>query len=311
MPVITAAGADLALVKTLVRNAARRQVGLGEEDLALLVASGHVLLLVDDVVDGAPDERASREEWRPLGPRDVRALAAFYPEMRPASLPPSAPDRVFLRAAAFRGGTSPSAALAALVDAWCSAAAPRPRLLIAYGGEPWFNRSLAAAGCTLAEEVIYFELDDLQRADLLWAAGQGGGSADALRLAVPAELDELAALDAACFNVLWHMGVADLRQLLLFGRLTVAARDGALVGYLALTVQEETAQIARLAVHPAWSRRGIGRALLAEGLHTAQALGCRRAVLNTQAANSPSQALYRSLGFRPTGERFEVYTRLA
>ena len=52
-------------------------------------------------------------------------------------------------------------------------------------------------------------------------------------------------------------------------------------------------------------------AVLASGLRAAADLGCQRAVLNTQADNLRAQALYRSLGFHPTGERFEVYTRLA
>jgi voltage-gated potassium channel len=42
--------------------------------------------------------------------------------------------------------------------------------------------------------------------------------------------------------------------------------------------------------------------LLLAGLQLAQAWGCGRALLNTQAANLRSQQLYRSLGFRPTGE---------
>jgi ribosomal-protein-alanine N-acetyltransferase len=182
------------------------------------------------------------------------------------------------------------------------------RLLIAYGGEPWFNRSLLAAGCTLAEEVIFFALSDLQQAARAFAPGP---PADTPRPLAPSELPALAALDAACFNVLWHMGVADLRQLLLFGRLTVVERNGAPVGYLALTVKEGVAQIARLAVHPAWSGHGIGRRLLADGLAAAAEQGCTGAVLNTQADNRRSQALYRSFGFHPTGERFEVYTLLA
>lgn len=300
MPVITAANADLALVKESVRDAARRKLGLGQEDLAPLVEAGHVLLAVDD---SALDRRG------PVARDQVRALAAFYPEPRPSSLPADAPDRIFLRAAAFRSGTSPSAALAELVDAWAARAAAHPRLLIAYGGEPWFNRSLLAAGCTLAEEVIFLALSDLIRLPTQSAGEDGAGTS--LRLAAPAELNALAALDAACFNIRWHMGVADLRQLQLFGRLTVAEQDGALAGYLALTVNEGIAQIARLAVHPAWAGRGIGRRLLAEGLAAARELGCNSAILNTQTDNSRAQMLYHSFGFRPTGERFEVYTRLA
>lgn len=305
MPVMTASSAELALVRQLMHDAARRQAGMGDEDLAESVAAGHVLLLVDG---GGPPAAAALQR------ADVRALAAFYPEPRPPSLPAGEPDRVFLRAAAFRSGASPSSSLAELVDQWCSGPAGlsptggQPRLLIAYGGEPWFNRALAAAHFRLAEEVIYLELPELEPARLLPPADAGGL---ALRSLSPAEINELAALDAACFNVLWHMGVADLRQLLMFGRVTVAEEGGALIGYLALTVKEDVAQIARVAVHPAWSGRGIGRRLLVDGLLAAYGLGCRRGVLNTQATNTRAQGLYRSLGFRPTGERFEVYTRVA
>ncbi len=299
MPVLRATDADMALVNELVRHAARRQVGLGGEDLAALVTAGHVLLSV---------EAGTPAAGSPLLPHQVRALAAFFPEARPPSLPVAEPNRVFLRAAAFRSGASPSATLAELVDAWAAAHSAAARLLIAYGGEPWFNRSLLAAGCTLAEEVIFLALPDLQRAISSFPVG---GLEGVLRAAEPAELGALAALDASCFNVLWHMGVADLRQLLLFGRLVVAEQDGALVGYLALTVKDRVAQVARLAVHPAWNGRGIGRRLLADGLAAAAEQGCASAVLNTQATNIRSQAIYRSFGFHPTGERFEVYTRRA
>jgi [ribosomal protein S18]-alanine N-acetyltransferase len=88
-------------------------------------------------------------------------------------------------------------------------------------------------------------------------------------------------------------------------------KDGALVGYLALTTKEDVAQVARLAVHPDWNSHGIGRQLLIDGLLAAVELGCHSAVLNTQAANQRAQILYRSLGFHPTGDHFEVYTRQA
>ena len=295
MPITTATAADLPAVKALIRAAPRSQVGVGDEDLAALVEAGSVLLAA--ATDAAH-------------PRDNRidAVAAFYAEPRPASLPAAEPDRVFLRAAAFRNGVSPSAALHDLLDTWCARPAPRTRLLIAYGGEPWYNRALLAAGCGLAEEVIFFELPRLDRSAPELQAPPGPA---AVRSATIADIDSLARLDAACFNVLWHMGPADLRQLVLFGQLTLAEREGSLAGYLALTMRGSIAQVARLAVHPAWSGRGIGRQLLAGGLAAASDLGCRSAVLNTQADNQRAQALYRSLGFHPTGERFEVFTRLA
>src|SRR6476659_6919155 len=108
MPVTTATAADLPVVKVLVRVAARSQVGLGDEDLAMLVEAGNVLLA------------SAAEATRPLQRHQIDALAAFYPEPRPVSLPTTEPDRVFLRAAAFRNGVSPSATLHELLDAWCS-----------------------------------------------------------------------------------------------------------------------------------------------------------------------------------------------
>ena len=300
MGVITAAPGDLPAIKTLIRAASRSQLGIGDEDLALLVETGSVLLAT---AAGAT---------HPLPGDQIEAVAAFYAEPRPASLPAAEPDRVFLRAAAFRNGVSPSATLHELLDAWRRAPAPRTRLLIAYGGEPWYNRSLLAGGCVLAEEVIFFELPHLDRsAPELQAAAGPAAVRPAVRTATVADIGDLALLDAACFNVLWHMGPADLRQLVLFGHLTLAEIAGSLAGYLALTTRGSIAQVARLAVHPAWSGHGIGRQLLTGGLRTAAELGCRSAVLNTQADNQRAQALYRSLGFHPTGERFEVYTRLA
>ena len=112
MPVTTATAADLPAVKALVRGANRSQIGLGDEDLAILVEAGSVLLAT--APDTAPDA------VRPLQRNQIDALVAYYPEPRPASLPAAEPDRVFLRAAAFRNGVSPSTALHHLLDAWCA-----------------------------------------------------------------------------------------------------------------------------------------------------------------------------------------------
>lgn len=296
MPVVTATYADLPLVQKFVRSAVRRQLRIGDEDLENLVAAGSVLLEIHALLT------------RPTTPSSILGLAAFYPEPRPPSLPAAEPDRVFLRAAAFRSGASPSATLHSLVDAWAEQAAQAGgrRLLIAYGGEAWYNRSLLASGFTLAEEVRFFALPHLAR---VLAEQAELPPAAVLRPAQPEDLPALAALDAACFDVLWHMGEADLRHLVLFGQVMLARVDDQLAGYVATTMREEIVQVARLGVHPDYHRRGIGRQLLLAGLRSAVMMGCRTAVLNTQANNERSQALYRSLGFHPTGEQFVVYTR--
>ncbi len=77
-----------------------------------------------------------------------------------------------------------------------------------------------------------------------------------------------------------------------------------------MTMSGAIAHVARLAVHPRWQGRGIGRQLMIDALTMAAEGNCQRVVLNTQVDNIPSQRLYHSLGFRPTGEEFVVLTRL-
>ena len=75
-------------------------------------------------------------------------------------------------------------------------------------------------------------------------------------------------------------------------------------------VSSGEAMLARLAVHPSAQGRGIGRRLLMDSLSAAHERGAETVVLNTQTSNARSQALYRSLGFRRTGEIYPVLTRI-
>jgi [ribosomal protein S18]-alanine N-acetyltransferase len=66
--------------------------------------------------------------------------------------------------------------------------------------------------------------------------------------------------------------------------------------------------VQRLAVHPAMHRRGLGRALLLDGLGWMRRRRVERAVVNTQQGNDAALALYKSVGFRqePVGLRVLV-----
>src|SRR5688572_11200882 len=57
----------------------------------------------------------------------------------------------------------------------------------------------------------------------------------------------------------------------------------------------EAAHIRAMFVHPSWTRRGLGRAILEAGHDAARAEGFRRLDLG---ATLPGVALYRSFGFR-------------
>jgi ribosomal protein S18 acetylase RimI-like enzyme len=122
----------------------------------------------------------------------------------------------------------------------------------------------------------------------------------------PDQLDELAILDATTFDPLWHFGRRDLFELLMRGRMQVAWWGGQMVGYSAVCANSQSeGQLARLAVHPNFQGRGIGRALLGDAIRYA-AGEFLVLVLNTQINNSRSQSLYRGLGFRPIGLSLSV-----
>lgn len=65
--------------------------------------------------------------------------------------------------------------------------------------------------------------------------------------------------------------------------------------------QPHRADVAKLLVHPAARRQGLGRALMLALEDRARALGRSLLVLDTRSGD-PSQALYQSLGFRIAGE---------
>jgi ribosomal protein S18 acetylase RimI-like enzyme len=97
------------------------------------------------------------------------------------------------------------------------------------------------------------------------------------------------------------------------GQLLVARdqRDG-LVGTVTLVrsgasqaeiAHEDEAEIRLLAVTPVARGRGVGEALVAECIHRARHLGCRRLVLSTRPTMTAAQRLYERLGFVRAPER--------
>jgi ribosomal protein S18 acetylase RimI-like enzyme len=86
--------------------------------------------------------------------------------------------------------------------------------------------------------------------------------------------------------------------------------DDRLVGYWAQTLAaDREAHLARLAVHPEFHGRGVGRFLLADAIEYARSEKLRSILLNTQTDNQRALKLYRSFGFRPTGRIVPILTR--
>jgi GNAT superfamily N-acetyltransferase len=87
--------------------------------------------------------------------------------------------------------------------------------------------------------------------------------------------------------------------------LFAAWSDGVLAGTVTLALdmpesQPHRAEIAKMMVHPAFRRRGLGRALLHAAEDAARASGRRLLVLDTREGD-PSEALYRAAGWTAVG----------
>jgi [ribosomal protein S18]-alanine N-acetyltransferase len=88
----------------------------------------------------------------------------------------------------------------------------------------------------------------------------------------------------------------------------VPAEFGEMVaGYICFWLVADEVQILNIAVHQAYRRQGIGRALLAHCLNFGFEKKTRKAVLEVRSSNLAAQRLYRSLGFEAVGQRLGYY----
>lgn len=121
-----------------------------------------------------------------------------------------------------------------------------------------------------------------------------------MRKARSADRAAVLAVDAGTFDPFWRLDEWGLDQAVAAtpsSRFRVATAGGDVVGY-AITGRAGTdGYLQRLAVDPHHQRAGIGRALALDGLHWLRRKGARRAVVNTQVANTAAFSLYEGIGF--------------
>jgi ribosomal protein S18 acetylase RimI-like enzyme len=286
MPLLRATPNHLPTINQLLQNAYYRYVDMGLEDLPGLLDHASTALGV---------EQSQGRAWGFLG---------VQVEERPLTMPSHAPTRAHLRAVAFQHNHPPEIELGKLMGLIVEEQNEQyPVQYLCYGAEYWLSKSLNEAGFTQVEAVQFYQLDRLRIRVPTLPPTPPELSFTPL---YPSQLDELAILDAATFDPLWHFGRRDLFELLMRGRMQVAWWEGEMVGYSAVCANSQSeGQLARLAVHPAFQGRGIGRALLSDAIRYA-AGEFSVLVLNTQINNSRSQSLYRGLGFRPIGMSLSV-----
>jgi len=78
----------------------------------------------------------------------------------------------------------------------------------------------------------------------------------------------------------------------------VAKVGGRIAGYAVACAENRNAEIASLAVHPDYRRRGVAHALMRHCLRALRSTGVRRVELMVRTGNTAGAQLYRSLGFR-------------
>lgn len=122
---------------------------------------------------------------------------------------------------------------------------------------------------------------------------------------------DVLAIDASAFPPFWRLDEAGLDEAMAAtrsARFRVAARDRVL-GYAISGRSGTRGYLQRLAVDPAVQGRGLGRALIVDGLRWMRRRGASQVVVNTQVGNERALRLYQHLGFRLEPSGLAVLTR--
>lgn len=129
-----------------------------------------------------------------------------------------------------------------------------------------------------------------------------------IRTVISADIDSLVEIDHAAFPPMWRMSKTDIREAWRISAVcTVAMDEDKPVGYQLSTQTQDTAHLARLAVHPQQQNTGVGALLLADSLARFSRRNIHAMTVNTQASNLRSQRLYARYGFVRNGYDLPVY----
>jgi [ribosomal protein S18]-alanine N-acetyltransferase len=129
-----------------------------------------------------------------------------------------------------------------------------------------------------------------------------------VRPARAADLEEIARLEEAAFGDPWPREMLETELAHPRALLLLACRDeSSPAGYAAFRHAAGEAELLRLATLPEERRRGIARALVAEGLERLERDGVQVCFLEVRMDNTPAIALYEALGFARIGRRRGYY----
>lgn len=90
-------------------------------------------------------------------------------------------------------------------------------------------------------------------------------------------------------------------------QITVAERDGQIIGYLCCWYVADEVHILDIAVESASRQQGVGERLLRHALLVGQRQGAQSANLEVRWSNLPARALYKKFGFSEVAVRRRYY----
>lgn len=128
-----------------------------------------------------------------------------------------------------------------------------------------------------------------------------------VNLLTPNELPEAAALEAAHFPAPWTPAQFQSGHDQGLVRVHGIRHNTGLIGYVSCLILAPEMEILNMAVQPDFRRHGLGGALVKGALEHGWSLGVTLCHLEVDETNAPAVALYRSLGFVPTGRRPGYY----
>ncbi|MDZ7343624.1 MAG: ribosomal protein S18-alanine N-acetyltransferase [candidate division KSB1 bacterium] len=125
----------------------------------------------------------------------------------------------------------------------------------------------------------------------------------------PADLDEVTAIEKRNFHDPWTRR-AFLAEIEAWptSQPLVAVYENQIIGYIVPWFVADELQIANLAVHEAFRRRGLAGQLLTQVCEVAHQQGCRAAHLEVRRSNVAARQFYARLGFQETGRRRHYYS---
>ena len=144
-------------------------------------------------------------------------------------------------------------------------------------------------------------------------AGAAGGEAPSwevrIRPMTEADLGRVLEIERASFTVPWTPATFAGLIRRDDSHLRVAEVDGVVVGYTAVWIVVDQAELGDIAVEAAWRGRGIGARLLAAAIDLVRERGVRELYLEVRVSNDGARRLYERHGFRVVGRRPRYYVR--